>query len=75
MAECPFVSIVLLNWNGQARVAKCLDSLLSQTYPHYEVIVVDNGSTDGSVELLKGYLPQIKLILNEDNLGAAAGRN
>ena len=75
MAECPFVSIVLLNWNGQAHVAKCLDSLLSQTYPNYEVIVVDNGSTDGSVELLKGYLPRIKLILNEDNLGPAAGRN
>jgi len=75
MAECPFVSIVLINWNGQAHVAKCLDSLLSQTYPNYEVIVVDNGSTDGSVELLKGYLPRIKLILTEDNLGAAAGRN
>ena len=71
----PSVSIIVLNWNGEGYVAKCIDSLLEQTYPNYEVIVVDNGSTDGSVELLKGYLPRIRLILNQENLGFAAGNN
>jgi len=75
MNECPFVSVIVLNWNGEAYVHKCLDSLLEQTYPNYEVIVVDNGSTDGSVELLKCYLPRIRLILNQENLGFAAGNN
>jgi len=71
----PSVSIIVLNWNGEGYVAKCLDSLLEQTYHNYEVIVVDNGSTDSSVELLKGYLPRTKLILNQENLGFAAGNN
>jgi GT2 family glycosyltransferase len=71
----PSVSIIVLNWNGEGYIAKCLDSLLEQTYPNYEVIVVDNGSSDGSVELLKGYLPRIKLTLNKENLGFAAGNN
>ena len=75
MDNHPSVSIIVLNWNGERYVAECLDSLLEQTYPNYEVIVVDNGSTDASVELLKGYLPRIRLILNKDNLGFAAVNN
>ena len=75
MDNRPSVSIIVLNWNGEAYIPKCLDSLLEQTYSNYEVIVVDNGSTDGSVELLKGYLPRIRLILNQKNLGFAAGNN
>ena len=75
MDNPPFISIIVLNWNGEGYVAKCLDSLLDQTYPNYEVIVVDNSSTDGSVELLKGYLPRINLMLNQENVGFAAGNN
>ncbi len=75
MDNRPFVSVIVLNWNGEAYISKCLDSLLEQTYPSYEVLVVDNGSTDGSIELLRGYLPRIRLILNEKNLGFAAGNN
>lgn len=75
MNECPFVSVIVLNWNGETYIAKCLDSLLEQTYPNYEVLVVDNGSTDGSVELLESYVPRIRLILNHENLGFAAGNN
>ena len=66
MDNSPSVTIIVLNWNGEEYVAKCLDSLLHQTYPNYELIVVDNGSTDGSVELLNGYLPQ--LISRSDGL-------
>jgi len=75
MDNPPFVSIVVLNWNGERYIAECLNSLLDQTYRNYEVIVVDNGSHDGSVELIKGYLPRIRLIRNEENLGFAVGNN
>lgn len=62
------------NWNGQDDIAKCLDSLLRQTMPA-EIIVVDNGSQDGSIELLKSYYPQIKLLQEPKNLGFAGGVN
>jgi len=49
----PKVSVIVLNWNGMGYVEECLDSLLDQTYRDFELIVVDNGSTDGSLELIK----------------------
>lgn len=75
MDNPPFISVIVLNWNGERYIAQSLNSLLDQTYRNYEVIVVDNGSKDGSVELIKGYLPRIRLILNEENLGFTGGNN
>ncbi|MBT9169713.1 MAG: N-acetylglucosaminyl-diphospho-decaprenol L-rhamnosyltransferase [Actinobacteria bacterium] len=49
----PKVAIVVLNWNGWQDTIECLESLQKLTYPNYQVIVVDNGSTDGSVEKIK----------------------
>ena len=49
----PKVAIVILNWNGWRDTIECLESLLKITHPNYQVIVVDNGSTDGSVEKIK----------------------
>jgi GT2 family glycosyltransferase len=72
----PLVSILVLNWNGEAFVAECLDSLLAQTYPRVELIVVDNASTDRSVPLIRErYGDRVRLIVNETNLGFAAGNN
>lgn len=70
-----FVSIVVLNWNGVSYLSDCLRSIYAQSYTSFEVIVVDNGSTDGSLELLKDHLPNLKLILNGENLGFAEGMN
>ena len=73
------VSIVILNWNGKDYLKKCLESVKKNTaYPNYEVIVVDNGSVDGSAELLEkmkreGFLH--KLIKNPENKGFAHGNN
>lgn len=64
-----------MNWNGQAFLDNCLSSILNQTYPNYEVIVVDNGSTDGSQAYIKGSYPQVRLIENAENLGFAGGTN
>jgi len=71
----PFVSIIVLNWNGKHHLNECLDSLLSLDYPRYKVVVVDNGSKDGSVEFVEFHYPNIHLIRNEKNLGFAEGNN
>jgi len=76
--ELPLVSIIIVNFNDKRHLYRCLSSILKSEYPSFEIIVVDNGSTDGSVELVKklfGNNPRIKLIQNERNLGPAAGRN
>jgi len=57
MTECkwPKISIIILNWNGWKDTIECLESLYQITYPNYEVIVVDNGSIDESIEKIRQY--------------------
>jgi GT2 family glycosyltransferase len=69
------VSVIILNWNGGVHVQSCLDSLTGQDYNNLEVIVVDNGSSDGSVEMIRARYPGVQLIENHANLGFAAGNN
>lgn len=71
----PKVSIIILNWNGKEDTIECLESLKQITYSNYEIILVDNGSTDGSVEVLKKQYPEIEIIENSQNLGYAEGNN
>jgi len=74
MKKNPKVSIIILNWNGWRKTVECLESLTKINYSNYEVIIVDNGSTDESVDRLKR-LRKIKLILNKRNLGFSGGNN
>ncbi len=74
-SDSPLISVVVLNWNGQQVVEKCLKSLQEQTYDRLEVIVVDNASTDGSAELVKKGFPDVKVIVNKTNLGFGGGNN
>lgn len=69
------VSVVIPNWNGLHWLPLCLDSLAAQSYRDFQVYVVDNGSTDGSVEWLKTHHPDLDLIENDTNLGFAGGMN
>lgn len=71
----PRVGIVLLNWNQPADTLACLASLRRLEYGPVEVVVVDNGSTDGSPEVLRREFPDVTLIENDSNLGFAAGNN
>ncbi len=73
----PFVSVVIVNYNGKSFLPGCLQALADQTYPRecFEVIVSDNGSTDGSLELLEASYPWVKVLKNEKNLGFASGNN
>ena len=69
------VSVILPNWNGRHHLARCLASLQTQTYHDFEVIVVDNGSTDGSAAWLKQKHPDVRVIKNSYNRGFAAANN
>ena len=69
-------SVIIVNWNGKDYLKTCLESLKQQSYPNFEVIVVDNGSIDGSVEFLNRYYSAfVKVIANKENLGFAGGNN
>ena len=68
-------SVVIPVWNGREYLPGCLDALLAQDYPDFEVIVVDNASVDGSAELIAEKYPQVRLIRNIHNLGFAGGCN
>jgi len=68
-------SVIVLSWNGMDYLEDCLNAVLSQDYPDFEVIVVDNGSTDGSADFVAQHFPRVRLIRNERNLGFAAGNN
>ncbi len=48
--KSPAVSIIVLNWNGERYLGRCLDAIAAQTFRDYEVLVLDNASTDGSVD-------------------------
>lgn len=70
------ISAIVLNWNGKEVIFDCLESLLVQDYPQREIIVVDNGSVDGSLEMVRErYQGKIRLIENGVNLGFAGGCN
>ncbi len=72
----PLVSIIILNWNGKELTRDCLKSIERNTdYPNYELIVVDQGSKDGSVEMIEDGFPHVKLIRNKKNAGFSAGNN
>lgn len=71
----PLVSIVILNWDGKEDTIELLNSLRKTTYENYEVIVVDQGSRDGSVNAIRNEFRDVKIIQNEENVGFAAGNN
>ena len=69
------VSIVIVTWNSAKHLQPCLDSVLAQTYPNIELLVIDNASDDGSPELLKSKYPQVRLVKNQHNVGFGAAHN
>lgn len=73
--ELPFVSIITVTWNRKADLYRCLNSIKKIDYPNYEIIVVDNNSIDDTVKMIENEFIEVKLIKNEQNLGAAEGRN
>jgi hypothetical protein len=75
--RCPFVSIVILNYNGQKFLENCLRSALDSDFETFEIVLVDNASTDNSVEIAKSFIAdsKLKIICLEENLGFSRGNN
>ena len=71
----PHISVVIVNYNGGDRLRRCLSALSRQAYKDFEVIVIDNSSSDSSLEKAKAANFDFKLINAESNLGFAAGNN
>ena len=71
----PKVSIIVLNWNGKEHLESCFSSIKEQTYDNYETILVDNGSTDSSIDFVKEKFPWVKIIPIPKNIGFAKGNN
>lgn len=73
--EPGLVSIVIPNWNGKKFLAGCLDSLRGQSYANFEVVLVDNGSHDGSVQFLQENYPEVRLLTFAHNTGFSVAVN
>jgi hypothetical protein len=76
--QWPFVSVVTLNFNGRLFLKRCLESILRSDYDNFEVILVDNASTDGSVGYVLenfGQFTKLRIVCNESNLGVPGGFN
>jgi GT2 family glycosyltransferase len=71
----PRVGVVVLNWRRPHKIMACLASVEAQDYPSFEIVVVDNGSANGSVVEVRRQFPAVSVIENGRNLGFAAGSN
>lgn len=71
----PLVYIVILNYNGVDWLKACLASVLATAYDNFQVLLVDNSSTDGSVSFVRTEFPQVEVVQNSRNLGFSAGNN
>ncbi|MGD0644141.1 MAG: glycosyltransferase family 2 protein [Candidatus Bathyarchaeia archaeon] len=76
--ECPLLSIVILNYNGKRFLDSCLTSIFKQNFSNFQVVFVDNASTDESVTFVKkhyAYDPRLKIVENKRNSGPIEGNN
>jgi len=71
----PLLFILLLNWNGWKDTVECIESCRKLSYPHFRILIIDNGSTDGSEAMLRERFPDLDFIQTGVNLGFAGGNN
>lgn len=69
------ISVVIINWNGEKYLERCIESILNQSYTNIETILIDNGSTDNSVKVVKTRFGDKVNIIENENLGYAGGAN
>src|SRR5207253_3222739 len=75
MALKDLVSVTIVTYNSGRFIKRCLESVLEQKYSNMEVVVIDNASTDGTVDLLEQFAEQCRIYYNDENLGFAAAQN
>jgi GT2 family glycosyltransferase len=71
----PFVSFIIVCWNNQDLLKECFESIYKQSYKHFDIIMVDNGSSDNSVAFTKEHFPLVRIIEAGENLRFAVGNN
>ncbi|MFQ5702141.1 MAG: glycosyltransferase family 2 protein [Acidobacteriota bacterium] len=75
MKGIDLVSVIVLSWNSMEFLPRCLESVRRQSHPRVELIVVDNGSSDGSARFVRESFPEAILVENTENIGFCAGNN
>ena len=70
----PKVTIIIVNWNGKPFLEQCLSALMNQSVQPHEIILLDNASSDGSVDIVRGF-PFVRLLTQDKNTGFARGNN
>ena len=75
MTDKPLVSVNILTYNAQDLIGSCLKSVLKQTYNNIKVLVIDNASTDKTLDVIRRISPKIRIIRNKNNLGLSIGYN
>jgi hypothetical protein len=75
MKQLPPVAIIVLNWNAGYLLDRCLSALLDLNYPEFTITLVDNVSTDDSLQLVRERFSSVRIIRNDRNLGYSAGNN
>jgi GT2 family glycosyltransferase len=73
--DTPLISIIILNYNGLRFLESCLSSLTTQSFKNFEIVFVDNGSSDGSVGFVREHYPGVRIVETGKNLGFAGGTN
>ncbi|HKP95113.1 MAG TPA: glycosyltransferase family 2 protein [Fibrobacteria bacterium] len=74
-SSTPLISILIVNYNGLKHLPECLESLQAQTFKDFEVVLVDNGSKDGSLDWVERHHPEVRRVPSDRNLGFAGGNN
>src|SRR5690348_6832304 len=75
MAQRDFVSVTIVTYNSGRFIKRCLESVLAQDYRLKEIVVVDNASTDGTIDILEQFEDRCTIYYNEENIGFAAAQN
>jgi GT2 family glycosyltransferase len=75
MSHLDLVSVTLVTYNSGRFIKKCLESVLAQKYPDLELIVIDNASTDGTIDILEQFEGRCRIEYNDTNIGFAAAQN
>src|ERR1700727_1605549 len=75
MAYNDLVSVTIVTYNSGRFIKRCLESLIEQKFPNLEVVIVDNASTDGTIDILEQYQDHFQIHYNDENIGFAAAQN
>src|SRR5580700_1834126 len=75
MSRSDFVSVTIVTYNSGRFIKRCLESVLDQKYPFKEIIIIDNNSSDGTIDILEPFEDRCRIIYNDENIGFAAAQN